>query len=198
MLEGRKMGHLELQQSLEIKAAYVLSEYKKIVAEFFPGCVSLDEFTTLFSSIFTSYQNSNARKMDPESIREQKISCSSAAALLGVWWLEQYPHLTPVFLIQSTASINQSRSSAHVNVALPLEQSITGLEAVKAFEDPRRSRTDIKLVDWTTYSRMKASNPSQIYEVYPVTGPDSYIKNRLKALGLPKKYSTTKGMLAGV
>ena len=192
------MGHLELQRSLEIKTAYVLSEYKKIVAEFFPECASLDEFTKLFSSVFTAYQNSNARKMDPESIREQKVSCSSAAALLGVWWLEHYPHLTPVFLIQSTANLDQPRSSAHVNVALPTQRSISSLEAVKAFEDPRRSRTDIQLVDWTTHSGMKASNPSQIYEVYPVSGLDSYIKNRLKALKLPKKYSTTRGMLAGV
>lgn len=192
------MGANELERSLEIKTIYLLSEYMKIVAEFFPDCVSLDQFIREFSAIFNSYQDNNPRKMDPDSIREKKVSCSSAAALLGVWWLVQYPHLPPVFLIENTERSGQPRASAHVNVALPTKQRITDREAVEAFRNTHRARHDIKLVDWTTYSQMKDSNPSRMYEVYPVPGLNSYIKNRLKALGLPTKYSTTKGILAGV
>ena len=129
--------------------------------------------------------------MDPESIREKKISCSSAAAILGVWWMQQCPQLIPVFLVEDTRYTGNARTAAHVNVALPSQDCLSAMEAVYAFSTSNSSKSSFNIVDWTEHSGMKQSNPSKRnYEVRPIVGVESYIKNRVGTLGLPKKYST--------
>ncbi|MBW7955681.1 hypothetical protein H3C66_03015 [Patescibacteria group bacterium] len=190
------MTNWEKQRSVELKSAFLIREYQAIVQELFSNCANIPEFVELFSTLFPNYQESNARKMDPESIRERNISCSSAAALLGVWWMDRFPQLVPVFLVQNTEREPQSRSSAHVNVALPLTTPITPSEAITAFFDPNRRNAEIQLVDWTTHSGMKASNPQKAYDVKAIQGVHPYLRNRVQVLGLPKKYSTKNGVLA--
>lgn len=189
---------MEHERSLTVKTEYLLREYRRIIQELIPNCTTIDQFAEAFSDIFDTYQNSNSRKMDPDSVREGKVSCSSAAALAGIWWLEQFPQLTPIFLIEETQRTGQSHSSAHVNVALPTISPISEREALQAFYDPNRSRSDLHLIDWTTYSKMKRSNPQQLYEVYPISDIKQYLKNRLSVLGLPKKYSTRNILLGQI
>jgi hypothetical protein len=192
------MADSEFQRSLNIKTEYLLREYQKILHEFLPQCSSIDKFAEMFSTTFITYQDSNLRKMDPASIREGKVSCSSAAALLGTWWLEQFPQLTPIFLVEQTSITERSKPTAHVNVALPTHQGITSYDAVRAFYDPARLNRDIHLVDWTQYSKMKPSNPNQSYAVYAIHGLESYVRNRVAVLGLPKKYSTKRMLLGSI
>lgn len=190
------MQDIERTRSLHVKAAYLIEEYRRIVEEFLPGCESIAAFVEMFSDTFQDYQESSNKKMDPDSIRDRKVSCSSAAALAGIWWMDRFPQLLPVFMIEDTGNSFQSKSSAHVNVAFPLEAPITEREAMVAFYDPQRSRPDIMLLDWTTHSKMKLSNPNRSYPVYPISGVQEYVRNRLVTLGISKKYSTKNGILS--
>jgi hypothetical protein len=186
------MQNREWERALQLKTEYLTVEYMRIVGEFFPGVTQLDNFVELFSHIFTHYQSSNKLKLDPDSIRNRNISCSSAAALLGIWWVQQFPQLHPVFLVQDVSrEASASLSSAHVNVAIPLYQPITDREALAAFHSPQK-RNGVEIIDWTEHSQMKRSNPSRTYDVYAVDGIQRYLRDRLKHLGLTKKYSSEK------
>ena len=189
------MGDRERRAAIEIKANYLLEEYVKIVAEMFPSCATLEMFIQHFSSTFHTYQVSSSRKMDPESIRNREISCSSAAALLGTWWMKQYPQLIPVYLIEDVARTGHPKGSAHVHVALPVSNHITPEEAEKAFFDSGRTDPNIRLIDWTEYSKMKESNPNKSYPVHTIEGLLPYLRNRVAVLGLPKKYSTKSALV---
>jgi len=178
------------KRSLEIKSEYLLEEYGRIVQEFFPGIANIEEFVAAFSEIFYKYQSLNPKKLDPDSIRERYISCSSAGALLGVWWMQQFPQLRPIFLIEDSTNSGVSKAAAHVNVALPLIAPITEQEALAAFYSSTVTPSTVQLIDWTEHSRMKQSNPAKRYVVYPVEGIRSYLRNRLKYLGLTQKYSS--------
>lgn len=191
------MQNPDWERSLQKKTDFVIAEYRQIVEAFFPAGVPLTEFIDIFSGLNFQYQDTNNRKMDPDSIREMKISCSSAAALLGIWWAEQFPQLTPIFLIENTSRTGNPTTSAHVNVAVPQAKEITSYEALAAFHSSQRSQPNVEIIDWTLHSQMKGSNPQKIYDVYPVTGVHEYVKNRIRVLGLPKKYSSVKGALAG-
>jgi len=180
----------EWETSLLIKSHFLKEQYVQIIQEFFPGCVNLDEFMAMFSQTFHEYQESNRRKMDPDSIRERKISCSSAAALLGVWWSIQFPQSLPIFLIEAKIDRTASKTTAHVSVVLPPPQGVSIYEAILAFTDQRAMRNDLHIIDWTSHSSMKPTNPNCSYPVYPLTGLDSYLRNRLQILGLLSKYST--------
>lgn len=185
------MAELEWERSLLIKTNFLLDEYRKIVAEFFPGIATLDEFADAFSTTFQDYQHVSAKKLDPDSIRERKISCSSAGALLGVWWVNQFPQLMPIFLIEDLRGMQIAQTTSHVNVVLPLTSQISAREAVIAFN--RRGdlySENVAIIDWTQHSKMKPSNPEKEYSVYSVDGLHAYIKDRLKHLGLSPKYSS--------
>jgi hypothetical protein len=187
------MPNIDWERSLQAKTKLLTQEYQLIVAEFFPNCGTVDDFVNLFCKIFANYQPVVPRKMDPDSIRERKISCSSAAALLGVWWMQQCPQLIPIFLIEDTRYTGNARKAAHVNVALPFEDGLSAMEAVYAFSASNSSKMSFNIVDWTEHSGMKQSNPAKRnYEVRPIAGVGSYIKNRVGTLGLPKKYSTAR------
>lgn len=184
------MQNAEWEHSLEWKKAEVLKQYVEILKEkgFFV-CSTLDEFALRFSSLFSVYQDVTQRKMDPDSIRDGQVSCSSAAALLGVWW-EQQSAFPAIFLIQDVKRIGQPRTSAHVGVAVSMEHIIGSHEAQQAFFDPSRKRPDIRLFDWTEYSKMKPINPQNTYNIYTIEGVENYIKDRIRLFGLPKKYSS--------
>jgi len=185
------MPEIEWEKSLLIKSNFLIEEYQKIVAELFPTITSLDEFADVFSCTFQEYQHANAKRLDPDSIRELKISCSSAAALLGVWWVNQFPQLVPIFLIEDVRRTPTSQAGAHVNVVIPLSSQISTGEALSAFHHNKRSDSnDVAIIDWTEYSKMKPSNPKKAYPVYPVEGVPAYVKDRLRHLGLSSKYSS--------
>lgn len=194
-LGKESMLDLEKERAVQLKASYLFEAYRLIVAEFLPLGVDIETFMQIFSQHFAEYQNTNPRKLDPDSIREGKVSCSSAAALAGVWWMEQFPQLAPVFLVEETSRSGHSRTAAHVNVALPLAGPIDKQAALSAFYSPSRGSDQIRIIDWTEHSKMKASNPQKIYEVYPVQGVVPYLRNRVAALGLPKKYSSRGAFL---
>lgn len=186
------MHNMEWERAIQLKTQYLTAEYVNIVHEFFPGVTNLETFVELFSRIFTNYQSSTKFKLDPESIRDRNISCSSAAALLGIWWTQQFPQLTPIFLIQDLRRDSSAAvSSAHVNVAVPLHRPINDRDALIAFHNPDK-RTDIDIIDWTEHSQMKRSNPDRLYSVYAVEGIQNYLRDRLKHLGLSKKYNSQK------
>jgi|GEM_PF-1359105 len=184
------MQNADWERSIYLKTNFLMEEYRKIVAEFFPAGIDLPTFVDIFSKTFRDYQDNNQKKLDPESIREKKISCSSAAALLGLWWMTQFPQLTPIFLIEETDRNGTQKSAAHVNVAIPTTKSITTREAMEAFYRPNTRSSDVQIIDWTAHSAMKQSNPAKLYDVAPVVGLQAYLKNRLVVLGLPSKYSS--------
>lgn len=151
------------------KARYLYDEYLKILSEFFPGITNNEEFTSAFNLIFTNYQDSNKRKMDPDSIRNRQVSCSSAAALLGLWWLNQSGR-EPQFHIENSRARMMSKSAAHVLIGLPNPDEIELFHYTK--------ESGIKLIP--------GGNNTDILAPYIINNTLFYLSNRVKVLGLPK------------
>lgn len=178
------------EQSVKQKVAKIKNEYQQLMAPF-ASIDDLNSFITLFNAQKWTYQDFNKRKMDPESIEEGMISCSSAAALTAMWWLEKFPQLTPVFLLEDSRQTGSSRAGAHVNIALPMKQKLAVVEIVSAFVNGTKQKGGaFRTLDWTVKSGLKDANPRQNYPVVPLLGLDAYLTDRVLALGLPKRYST--------
>lgn len=151
------------------KARYLSDEYLKILSDFFPGTIDIEEFISAFNSIFTNYQDSNKRKMDPESIRNRQVSCSSAAALLGLWWLIKSGR-EPQFQIENSRARMMSKASAHVLIGLPNPDEIELFHYTK--------ETGLKLIP--------GGQNLDILAPYIINNTLLFLSNRVKILGLPK------------
>lgn len=162
------------EQLVRQRADSLLAEYSQIVSEIFPGVVAVPEFLNTFNAFFTEYQHSKQRKMAPESLREGKVSCSSAAGLLGVWWyVTNGTH--PLFILDNMSLEPGYRSSAHVKVG------------VSATELPYHP-DDIAYYHYidTTKARglMPVRDPSTCEPNRAIIGNTGYLRNRVRTLGV--------------
>lgn len=168
----------ERQRSVEKKTAFLLKEYTEIVAEFFSGVLELDHLVEEFRRQLPNGQDSQARVLDPESIRtERKVNCASAAALVGVWWMQQFPQLIPLFLVETLGTRVIHKTAAHVVVVLPTA------------DEPQA-------VHWTLLKNLHRTAPNKSYATFSLSGVTNFIHNRVGVYGLPSKYSTKTGLLA--
>lgn len=168
----------ERQRSIEKKTEFLLKEYAEIVAEFFPGVLDLDHLIEEFGRQLPNGQDSQARVLDPESIRaERKVNCAAAAALVGVWWMQQFPQLAPLFMVETLGTRVIHKTAAHVIVVLP------------TIDEPQA-------VHWTLPKNLHRTAPTKSYATYSISGVTHFMHDRVGVYGLPSKYSTRTGLLA--
>lgn len=172
------------------KANYLFDEYVRIVLQVFPGVVALDEMMLAFNQVFPSYQDSKRKKMLPSSLREGKVSCSSAAAITGVWWYITRM-VNPTYFVEEVGhDSGTSKSGAHVVVGLPESQDISLAEVNAAYlarlQNQRSS--SIEIVDYTWKHNLGHAVAATISpDATAISGNYSYLMNRVRNLGLKSK-----------
>lgn len=175
---------------IETRAQALLDEYTQIISEFFPGVVNLEKFGVIFNRTFTQYQESRKRKMAPESLREGKVSCSSAAALLGIWWETVSGNVPWYFIRQLDLGSGQSHASAHVKVGLHLRQP-TDYSSTLVYQNfmerakSARFNPDVDFFDYTTGSGLDFADvkPRSI-PVIALLGNTAYLRHRVRHLSV--------------
>lgn len=181
------------------KAQYLRDQYTAIVADVFPGVISLDEFITTFNAFFVRYQQFNKKKMLPESLREGDISCSSAAAITGMWWFIVNSIEPTYFVEQIVRDSGSSKSAAHVVVALPSDVSEPQSQAVDAAYLARgqgKQTPGIAVVDYTLRYGLDHASPKLISpNKLKISGNYAYLLNRVRVMGI-KSNAISEKMLA--
>jgi hypothetical protein len=173
------------------KAQYLFDEYARIIREVFPGVVFLDEFFESFNRFFSQYQDSNKRKMLPSSIREGKVSCSSAAALTGIWWYI-VQSVEPTYFVEQVSRDSQcSKSGAHVVVGLPILEKQNNVEEIDDAYSARMQGVklpEISIVDYTIKHGLAHAHPRMISQpVERLHRNVPYLLNRVHTLGIRSK-----------
>jgi len=152
------------------RTAILFDEYIKLVGEFFPGVISTDEFVAAFGTIFLEYQHSRRLQMSPQSIKERKITCNSAAALMGVWY-GLLSTLEPSYFIEDPDPLqNVSKSCAHSLIGLPLTPG------------------PLTIYHYTTPTNLIEKKQPTLYPTVHIQGTREFLFNRVASLGI----STTR------
>lgn len=151
------------------KVVAVEKHYYQIISTVFPGVISTTEFIECFNDMFKNYQGTRAQKLAPPSIRQGYISCSSAAALMGIWF-EQLSHQHPEFYIDFIHPLSgQSKASAHTVIGLPVpNQGVTLYEYKNSLKELR-------------------PEPNQLQGTYRIVGNKAYLTDRLRVFTVSSK-----------
>jgi hypothetical protein len=100
----------------------VIHEYLSLISDFFPGITNVDEFVLAFNAILENFQDQNKKKMDPYVIRSDRaVSCSSAAAIMGLWHYLTFDQIPELFVERPDSSIGSSgtsRATTHTKIAV--------------------------------------------------------------------------------
>lgn len=177
--------------TLSEKAQYLYDQYCAIVTCAFSGITTIDEFFNAFNALYVKYQDSNKKKMLPQSLKEGAISCSSAAAITGMWWFI-LNNIEPTYFVEEIGrDSGSSKTGAHVVVGLPSSELSTHLESVdKAYLSRKQGIQvpGIEVVDYTIKHGLAHAVPAMISEdTAKITGNYAYLMNRVKTLGLKSK-----------
>lgn len=177
--------------TIQEKSQYLLDQYIAIVTSVFPGITSIEEFFTAFNAVYVSYQDSNKRKMLPQSLKEGAISCSSAAAITGIWWFIVNCIEPTYFVEQVGRDSGSSKTGAHVVVGLPSAELSTKHETVDSAYLARGKGLKVpgvEVVDYTIKFGLTHALPALISEdTEKITGNYAYLMNRIRTLGLKSK-----------
>lgn len=152
------MYHEHLRQ----RTQRLLSDYTQLVGQIFPGVVATDEFVNCFNQFFTEYQTQRKLKLAPTSIKEGKISCTSAVAIMGVWyWLQT--QLQPDYYIDFIHPLSgQSRTSSHSLINIPQTGSV------------------LTLFHYTLSNKLCSATTAELDGTYQVGGNAPFLHDRLK------------------
>lgn len=175
---------------IERRSQALLDTYVQLVADIFPGVITLEEFTLAFNETFTSYQKSSPRKMAPESLLEGNVTCSSAAAILGVWW-ELTSGNIPWYFIDRLDG--QSKASSHITSGLRLNSNKPD-DANSEYSQFIRHLTQNspnRNVEFFDYLAARGLGVAELTpETLPTThirGTKPFLQNRVKTFGLKSK-----------
>lgn len=174
---------MNVERYLEPRATALIEEYLDIIGQIFPGVVTLEEFGQVFNHFFTSYQRLNKQKMAPESIMAGNITCSSAAALVGVWW-EQHTGTQPTYFLRKFDG--ETKTSSHVIAGIflgsPEDTEVNHIPA--HFMQQARTGSSVPHTGFYDYLPErgfgKATVNSEILPVIPIRGTKGFLTDRLK------------------
>jgi hypothetical protein len=157
--------------------AGTLYEYSLLIAEFFPGIATVDEFIDAYNKILPAYQVVKSKKMDPYFIRQERAtSCTSASILMGLWWYLNQGD-TPVYHLktQQEAGLYKSERDYHCKLELH-DQGETKYTHLRTKKDASGSVE--------RYSMQPANKPDSTYS--STTNVATFTANRISTFGIQK------------
>jgi len=154
------------------KAELLVIEYIDIIDTFFPGIHTYTEFIEALNSFFRDYQNKDSLKLSPDSIRGGKISCTSAAALVGVWHTGQSPTEPTYFIEQPMRGNEVTKKNAHVVVKI-LDQQQNSL-----------------FIDYICSRGLAVIEADEVKISIPIEGNLNYLRNRIHVFGVESQILT--------
>lgn len=117
-------------EKIRFISAALMLEYTNILSQVFPGVVTLQAFAKAFNELNFLYQGLNKHKLDPLSIRQRKISCSSTAMLMGL--LETLQGKNPGYFVEDTRSEDGGRR-------ISMKNKTKAHVIIRSFDDTRQT-----------------------------------------------------------
>jgi hypothetical protein len=173
------------QNLIHHRADKLAEEYQAIVRSTFAGVTKVGDLIPAFNQRFFRYQRSMTRKLAPESLKKGEISCSSASAIVGMWWF-LLTELEPTFFVQLYNKNKQlAGRKAHTVVGLdrtgknPAQLEDLYLQrSTEGYYDP-----DTFLLDYVPAHGLYHAHPDTAYfPAQVITGNQNYLRNRVRVL----------------
>lgn len=108
------------------------------VANTFGNYETFEAYRVAFNQFFGEFQFDTAKKLDLESMSSGFMSCSLAALITGLWWVQQ-KDTEPEYLVDLDEQGMIRKSQQHIHVALPLIKSLANLEFRSKLYSPEMS-----------------------------------------------------------